>query len=78
MNFTLGAPRNISVSPDGERVVFLRTGSGTDRRHDLWVFDVADRIERKVADATRLLQRRGEDLTAAERARRERMRVGTS
>jgi dipeptidyl-peptidase-4 len=78
MNFTLGAPRNISVSPDGERVVFLRTASGTDRRHDLWVFDVSDRVERKVADAATLLKRGGEDLTAAERARRERMRVGTS
>ena len=78
MNFTLGAPRNISVSPDGERVVFLRTASGTDRRHDLWVFDVAQRVERKVADAATLLKRGGEDLTPAERARRERMRVGTS
>jgi hypothetical protein len=59
-------------------VVFLRTESGTDRRHDLWVFDVDDRVERRVAEAAALLRSGGEDLTAAERARRERMRVGTS
>ncbi|WP_434094553.1 hypothetical protein, partial [Streptomyces albidoflavus] len=29
--FTLGAPRAFTVSPDGTRVIFLRSGSGTDR-----------------------------------------------
>ncbi|WP_244167377.1 hypothetical protein, partial [Streptomyces mutomycini] len=29
--FTLGAPRAFTVSPDGTRVLFLRSSSGTDR-----------------------------------------------
>ncbi|MCZ9344940.1 hypothetical protein NGM37_45055, partial [Streptomyces sp. TRM76130] len=29
--FTLGAPRSFAVAPDGSRVAFLRSASGTDR-----------------------------------------------
>src|SRR5918996_47677 len=39
--FTLGAPRAFSVAPDGSRVVFLRSSSGTDRSNALWVRDTA-------------------------------------
>ena len=39
--FTLGAPRAFTVSPDGARVVFLRSTSGTDRANQLWVLDLA-------------------------------------
>ena len=39
MNFRLGLPRAFTVSPDGERVVFLRSLSGTARRDALWVLD---------------------------------------
>jgi len=39
--FTLGAPRNITVSADGERVIFLRSASGSDSTNALWVLDVA-------------------------------------
>ncbi|MDX6314392.1 MAG: dipeptidyl-peptidase 4, partial [Streptomyces sp.] len=35
--FTLGAPRSFTVSPDGERVAFLRSRTGTNRTHLLWV-----------------------------------------
>ncbi|MYU47887.1 S9 family peptidase, partial [Streptomyces sp. SID7803] len=41
MRFTLGgAPRAFTVSPDGGRVVYLRSGSGTDRTGRLWVLDL--------------------------------------
>jgi dipeptidyl-peptidase 4 len=40
--FTLGAPRSFTVSPDGARVVFLRSSSGTDRVNRLWVLDLDD------------------------------------
>ncbi|MFJ5294652.1 prolyl oligopeptidase family serine peptidase [Streptomyces sp. NPDC088348] len=36
--FTLGAPRQFTVSPDGERVLFLRSASGTDARGLLWMY----------------------------------------
>lgn len=78
LNFKLGVPSGFVVSPDGSRVVFLRSDSGVSRRHSLWVYDVATGSERTVADPASLLGTDSEDLTAEERARRERMRVGTS
>jgi dipeptidyl-peptidase-4 len=78
MNFQLGLPRGFTVSPDGGRIVFLRTESSTSRAHSLWVYDIASGAERCVADAAALLTGGTEELTAQERARRERMRVGTA
>ncbi|MEH0546654.1 prolyl oligopeptidase family serine peptidase [Streptomyces sp. B21-105] len=72
--FTLGAPRSFTVAPDGSRVVFLRSGSGTDRAGALWVLDPADGTERLAADPRTLLGGASEDLSAEERARRERSR----
>ncbi|WNI29475.1 alpha/beta fold hydrolase [Streptomyces sp. ITFR-6] len=81
MRFTLGAPRAFTVSPDGERVVFLRSGSGTDSASQLWTLDLtgddAPR-ERVVADPAVLLGGSAERLSAQERARRERSREGSS
>ncbi|HET9381378.1 MAG TPA: prolyl oligopeptidase family serine peptidase [Streptomyces sp.] len=74
--FTLGAPRSFTVAPDGERVVFLRSGSGTDRASSLWVLDVAAGAERVAADPRALLGGADEDLSPEERARRERSREG--
>ncbi|MFJ8109726.1 prolyl oligopeptidase family serine peptidase [Streptomyces sp. NPDC096132] len=74
--FTLGAPRSFTVAPDGSRVAFLRSGSGTDRAGALWVLDPADGTERVVADPRALLGGTAEDLSPEERARRERSREG--
>ncbi len=74
--FTLGAPRSFTVAPGGERVVFLRSGSGTDRASSLWVLGLADGMEREVADPRALLGGAPEDLSPEERARRERSREG--
>ncbi|RDG39236.1 prolyl oligopeptidase family serine peptidase [Streptomyces corynorhini] len=77
--FTLGAPRSFTVSPDGERVVFLRSGSGTDRVNRLWVKDLGapDEEARIAADPGVLLNGAQERLPAEERARRERAREGS-
>ncbi|MFG2945216.1 S9 family peptidase [Streptomyces adustus] len=74
--FTLGAPRSYTVAPDGARVVFLRSGSGTDRANSLWALDVQEGHERVVADPRALLGGASENLSAEERARRERSREG--
>jgi dipeptidyl-peptidase-4 len=78
--FTLGEPRNITVSPDGQRVVFLRSAGGSDPVNALWVLDVATGTERLVADPRTLLATGPgddiDDLPAEERARRERAREG--
>jgi dipeptidyl-peptidase 4 len=72
--FTLGTPRGFQVSPDGRRVLFLRSASGEDRSHILWRLDVPTGVETRLADPAELLGDGGEDLPPEERARRERSR----
>ncbi|MDN0195548.1 prolyl oligopeptidase family serine peptidase [Streptomyces sp. S.PNR 29] len=74
--FSLGAPRSFTVAPDGSRVVFLRSSTGTDRASSLWVLDLADGGERLAADPRTLLGGATEHLSPEERARRERSREG--
>jgi dipeptidyl-peptidase-4 len=71
--FSLGAPRSFTVSPDGARVAFLRSSGGEDPVHRLWVQDVATGEERCVADPV-ALGASDDDLPPEERARRERVR----
>jgi dipeptidyl-peptidase-4 len=71
--FTLGTPRGFQVSPDGRRVLFLRSASGEDRQHMLWRLDVSSGEETPLADPSALLGGQ-EELSAEERARRERSR----
>jgi dipeptidyl-peptidase-4 len=71
--FTLGVPRAFQVSPDGERVIFLRSKAGDDPVTCLWELDLASGEERLVADP-RALGADEENLPPEERARRERVR----
>jgi dipeptidyl-peptidase-4 len=71
--FTLGVPRAFRVSPDGTRVAYLRTQAGSDPVTCLWVLDVDSGQERLVVDP-RTLGGDEQNLPAAERARRERVR----
>jgi dipeptidyl-peptidase-4 len=81
---TLGEPRNITVSPDGRRVVFARSRGGSDPVNCLWVLDVEPALdgppvvgdERLVGDPRALLAGDEGDLPPEERARRERAREG--
>ncbi|MBI5089751.1 MAG: S9 family peptidase [Actinobacteria bacterium] len=80
---TLGEPRNVTVSPDGGRAVFLRSRAGDDPVNCLWTISLADGVERLVADPIALLAASlesggigDEELPPEERARRERMREG--
>lgn len=72
-SFTAGQPRDIVVSPGGERVVFLRSRSGDDPVNCLWVLDLATGMERVVVDPGAAAGA-GAAMTEAERARRERAR----
>ncbi len=75
--FTLGEPRDVSVSDDGTRVIFARSRSGNDPVNCLWVADALSGEETLVADPSVLLgASNDEDLPAEERARRERLREG--
>jgi dipeptidyl-peptidase-4 len=74
--FTLGTPTTWTISPDGRRVLFLRSRSGTERTGLLWCYDVPTGQERLLADPHDLLAGDDEALPPAELARRERMRQG--
>ncbi len=71
--FTLGVPHTFAIAPDGSRIVFLRTQSGTGNITCLWVRS-ATGDERLVADPQQLLSGGAESISRAERARRERAR----
>ncbi len=76
---TLGEPRNIVVSPDGERIVLARSRAGDDPVNCLWTVNAISGEERLVADPLALLGVVDDEaLPAAERVRRERMREGAS
>ena len=66
-------PRGVKISPDGRRVGLLR-GSATDQHQlDLWTYDIkTGKLEKRV-DSMRLAAH--EQLSDAERARRERERI---
>lgn len=72
--FTRGAPRAFTVTSNGQRVLFLRSRGGSDPVGCLWSLDVASRQERLIVDPRTLLQSDDEELSIAERARRERAR----
>lgn len=70
--FTLGAPRDLTVAPDGDRVLFLRSRGGADPLTCLWVLEVGTGEERLVADPAQLADE--DDAPDEERRRRERAR----
>lgn len=76
-NFQLGAPRSFQINETGTKVTFLRSAHSRDAVNALWEYDIARNVERKIADPKTLLNA-AEDVPAAERARRERMRETTS
>ncbi|MFF4700512.1 S9 family peptidase [Streptomyces chattanoogensis] len=70
--FSLGVPRHFTVSPDGRRVLFVRTGSGSDPVGRLWQYE--DGAERLLADPVALVGTGAEAVPEEERLRRERAR----
>ena len=76
--FTLGIPRNVSVSPDGSKVWYIRTPDGVTRTGQLWEHDVATGTETVIVDPDVLLGEAGEQLSDEERSRRERSRESSA
>ena len=74
--FTRGAPRSMHLDPTGERLLFVRSSHGTDPVGALWSLDVTSGAETVLADPRTLLAGGDEQLSPAERARRERSREG--
>jgi dipeptidyl-peptidase 4 len=72
--FTLGVPRSFAVSPAGDRILFLRSRTGSDPLTCLWLFDVGSGTERLIADPAVLAAAGDDDLPPEEKRRRERVR----
>ncbi len=69
-------PQSLKVSPDGTRVTFLR-GKETDQYQlDLWEYDIASKETRMLVDSKVLLPEE-EQLSDAEKAKRERARTAS-
>lgn len=74
--FTQGAPRGFGIAD--RRITFLRSKAADDSTTCLWTLDPLTGVERLVADPAVLLGGAAEDLSAEERARRERSREGAA
>ena len=72
--FRLGQPGAITVTPQGDAVLFLRSAGPRSFVQDLWLFDIATGRERVLLTADQILGGQEERLTAEELARRERAR----
>jgi dipeptidyl-peptidase-4 len=68
------APRLVKVAPDGTRVTFLRGRPDDADRLDLWEYHIASGETRMLVDSSLLAPVEGE-LSEAEKARRERLRI---
>ena len=72
--FSLGAPSDVTLSPDGARVAFLQSTGPTDPVKRLLVADIARDFHPTIAADPGALLTTDEELSPAERARRERLR----
>lgn len=74
--FRLGAPRTFTISPEGGRVLFVRSDGPCDPVNHLWLarWTGSEWSERRLVDAAALLTGAAEDLPPEERAKRERLR----
>ncbi len=74
--FSVGLPRNLTMV-SGDQVLFLRSKTGDDPVLCLWRFDADSRTEQILVDPATLTTA-GDELPAAELARRERARESAS
>ncbi|MDN7136617.1 S9 family peptidase [Pseudidiomarina sp. 1ASP75-14] len=76
-DLTTVAPANLKFSPDGAHIAYLRASPDQPQVNDLWVYDVRQQ-EHRLLVASSALVADPTQMSAAERARRERMRIRKS
>lgn len=72
--YRLGHPTSIKLSPDGQRAYFLRSGA-RDPVQRLYETEIASGLTRELITPAQLLGGAEEQLSVAEKARRERLRL---
>ena len=65
--------KTLKVSPDGERVTFLRGREDNQFQQDLWEYNMKDKTMHRLVDSKKLVP--NENLSLEEKARRERARA---
>lgn len=76
-DLTTSAPRQLKFSPAGNYVSYLRGSVEHPNVNDLWVYDVRQQEHRLLVAANQLVSDPAE-MSAAEKARRERLRIRAS
>lgn len=71
------APKKLAISPDGQRVTFLRGKQDDYERYDLWEYEIASGKTQMLVNSDDLHQG-DEQLSDEEKARRERLRLSGS
>ncbi|GHA06948.1 peptidase S9 [Arenicella chitinivorans] len=71
------APRTLAISPDGQRVTFLRGKQDDYERYDLWAYQIESGKTEMLVNSDDLHQG-DEQLSDEEKARRERLRLSGS
>ena len=71
------APRKLAISPDGQRVTFLRGKQDDYERYDLWAYQIESGKTEMLVNSDDL-HRGDEQLSDEEKARRERLRLSGS
>ena len=61
--FRLGAPRRVSVTPEGDAVLFLRAKGPRSFVQELWAFDPGKGTERVLLSSDRVLAETADQLT---------------
>ena len=72
--FTLGSPRDFTITEAGATVLFLRSSGPEDSVNSLWGMDTETGNERLIADPREMAAETQGDLPSAEQPRRERAR----
>jgi dipeptidyl-peptidase-4 len=72
------SPRALKFSPDGARVTYLKGKKENFRQLDLWEFNLSTREHRMLADSALFMKGTPENLSAEEKAQRERKRISDS
>jgi dipeptidyl-peptidase-4 len=67
--------KTVKVSPDGERVTFLRGRPDNQFQQDLWEYNMKDKTMHRLVDSKQLVP--NENLSLEEKARRERARTAS-
>lgn len=73
--FQLGRPVSPQITPDGQRVLFLRAAGPRTAKQSVFEFDVATGQTRELLTAEQVLGAGDETLSPEEKARRERARI---